>query len=718
MRHRSLINIKVHRIGRAQALKLVGTKTKHHAAKQTRLRRIIGHAVGTIFGTSFVALLLCAVVFFGYLAFINNSLPSTDKIALETLDQSTRIYDRNGTLLYTIYGKENREYVSLDKISSKAQMALLAAEDIEFYNHKGIDVTNIFSALLDGLQGKPLRGASTITQQLSRNVVLEKIFGRAAAQDRSLERKLTEMVVAIQLEKKLSKDQILEIQMNEVFFGGTIYGYQTAARAYFSKDAKDLTLAESAYLAGIIQAPAFYQDELSKGNVALLVKRRNDILDLMLKHKDTTKVTGEEILSAKAEPLNLKTGQLNLTAPHFVFYVIDQLKKQYGEEFLNTGGLRVKTTLDLPTQRVAERKLGDNIANFRTWYGVNNGAVVVISPKNGEVLAMVGSADYTNTSDKRVDGNVNVAVMPRQMGSSVKPYTYAAAFRDGYNPGSVVPDIAMKFGNYKPTDWDNRFQGVMSIRSALNKSRNAPAVYTLQTIGGPSRFIQEAKVLGITTLGNPSNYGLSITLGAGEMTLLEHTNAFGAWANRGVKYDPSVILEIKDTKNKTLFSLDPPKSEKRVYSEQESYLMNWILCQMGGRMDKGAAWMYEASGQKLCGKTGTSTGPKDLITIGYYPKLLVGVWTGNNNGALTFGTRGQGWSENVPIVIMRDIMRDLVPMYGKEFYSQPSGVVNGFTCKNTGQIVGKDASCLKEATVYIPSKRVPKFPSLYRFSTK
>jgi membrane peptidoglycan carboxypeptidase len=509
------------------------------------------------------------------------------------------------------------------------------------------------------------------------------------------------MLAAFKLEDAYTKKELFEFQMNEVFLGGTTFGYQTGARAYFSKDVGKLTLAESAFLSGIIKAPSYYFNAISNGDLQIAIDRRNEVLDLMLKHSDKTKVTAEQVEKAKKEKLALKPGKVNIKAPHFVFYVIEQLEKEYGKDVVRSGGLRVTTTLDLKTQQVVESKLKYHVNNFKTWYGVNNGAVVVIDPRSGEVLSMVGSVNYNNTKDRRVDGNVNVAVMPRQMGSSVKPYTYMLAFKNGYNPGSPAPDTYLKIGKYVPKNWDNRYYGQMSIRTALNQSRNVSAVYMLNRLGGAPAFVKEAQRLGITTLTKPQNYGLSITLGAAEMKLLEHTNAFAVWANNGVKHAPTVIRQVKDNKGNVIYQYNKKSNEKRVYSVQQSYLMNWVLCMYGGTLDKHQPRLYDVPGQRICGKTGTTTGPKDLLTIGYYPRLVVGVWTGNNNGKVTFGTRGQGWSENVPLVIMHDIMGTLVPRYGKEAYYQPRGVTKGYVCKGTGRPAYSTSTCAKELTVYI-----------------
>jgi membrane peptidoglycan carboxypeptidase len=670
-------------------------RTSQHTPK-----KIILTILGVLFGIFVLVGIVGSIMLVGYIGTINASLPDAGELANKSLDQSTKIFDRNGTLLYTVHGDINREFVELGKIPEKTKWALLAAEDIEFYEHKGIDVPGIISAGIDYVRTgtRSSRGASTITQQLARNTVLVDIMGQDAY-DVNLTRKLKEMLVAFQLENKLSKDQILELYMNEAPLGGAVYGFQTASKAYYNKDISKLTLSESALLAVILRAPTAYSTDIFAGEVEDVTKYRNTVLDLMLRYKDKTGVTEEEINAAKEEKIVITPGNVNITAPHFVFYVINQLEQTYGADKVKTGGLRVYTTLDLPTQRIAEDELKKNISYSKTQYGVYNGSVVILNPKNGETLAMVGSVNY-NDKSKKVQGNVNVAIMPRQMGSSVKPYTYLAAIHQGYNPGSLAPDIKMTFGAYRPENWNFKYDGLNSMRRQLNQSRNLPAVYTLQLVGGTEKFIEVAKNLGISTLTQTDRYGLSLTLGAGDMKLTEHTNAFAVFANKGVRHDISSIRKITDSKGEEIFKSEPEKSAKRVYSEDEMYLMNWMMCAVGDSSDKLASHYYSAAGQKLCGKTGTTNGPKDLITIMYYPKLVVGVWTGNNDGSITFG-RSQGWSENVPIVIVNKIMARLIPKYGKEFYTQPANI--GFTtvCLDTGLAADSTTDCKKYTTPII-----------------
>ena len=661
-------------------------------------RRILLTVLGILFGLVIIAGIVGSILVAGYIGTINASLPDAGKLVTQELEQSTKIFDRKGVLLYTVYGDVNREFVSLDKIPEKTKWAFLAAEDIEFYEHKGIDIPGMVSMVVDYVRtgAKSSRGASTITQQLARSVVLYKILG-AEAYERTVSRKLKEILIAFQLENKLTKDQILELYMNEVNLGGTIYGFQTASRAYFNKDIAKLTVAESTLLSVVVRYPAAYSNDLYNGDFEEIQKFRDIVLDLMLKYKDKTGVTEEEIAQAKAEKIVITQGKVNITAPHFVFYVIQQLEKQFETEAVHSGGLRVYTTLDLATQKVAEEELAKRRSIVKANYQVYNGAIIVNNPKNGEILAMVGSVDYNNTKDKRIDGKVNVTVMNRQMGSSVKPYTYLAAIHRGYNPGTLAPDISMTFGAYKPANWNFSFDGLLTMRRALNQSRNMAAVYTLQMIGGTEVFLETAKALGITTLTQTDRYGLSLTLGAGDMKLIEHTNAFAVFANKGVRHDISTILRVTDAKGVELYKSQPDKTAKKVFSVEEVYLLNWILCMMPpGTKDKHVAQYYSVPGQTLCGKTGTTNDQKDLVTLLYYPRLVVGVWNGNNNGART-----TGWSENVPIVVANNIMKRLVPKYGKEFYSQPANVTFTTVCTDTGLTASSGVDCKKFSTPII-----------------
>jgi len=674
--------------------------SREKTGRRRNWKKVILTFLGVATGIVFVTGAIGTVLAVGYIGTINASLPDSGKIVAQDLEQSTKIYDRNDELLYTVHGDINREYTSLDKMPAHTKWALLATEDIDFYEHNGVDFPALVRVGLNLAQGKETGGGSTISQQLARITVLFAVLGESAF-DRSITRKLKEILITFQLENKLTKDQILELYINEVPLGGTNYGYKTASRAYFNKELSDLTLSESAFLAGIIQSPSYYLNNLYNDQTEIVQRRRNAVLDQMLKHIDKTGVSKEKIIAAKEEPITLRPGANNIKAPHFVFYVIEVLEKEYGADVLRTGGLKVKTTLDLGTQIMIEEEIGAKYQEYKRLYGMSNFAAVATDPRNGEILAMSGSIDYNNT-DARVKGNVNVTVMNRQMGSSVKPYTYIEAFKDGYHPGTPAPDIQMSFGNYKPENFNRQYEGLMSMSRALNQSRNIPAVYTLQTIGGPNRFVDAVEKLGITTLSDRSQYGLSLTLGAGDMKLLEHTNAYAAFANRGVYHDTAAIFEVTNSKGIVLFKFDPKKSERRVYSEEETYLLNWVICQIGQQNKHSAQKYLTYNGQRYCGKTGTTNGPKDLVLMTYYPRVSLGIWAGNSNGDIVKGS-SFGQSEYL-LNISQPLMTRLVNKYGYEFYSQPGNVTRATVCKDTGLLSEDSTSCEKESTVIIKSK--------------
>jgi len=647
--------------------------------------------------------------FLSYIGYINSRLPDPGKFVSVPPELATKIYDRDGGLLYTVYENEYREFVSLDEVPDHLKWAILSAEDIDFYSHKGVDWEAITKSLLRRVLKVNYRitGASTVTQQLVRNVILAKVWGDEAFA-RSITRKVVEIIVSTQLEKKLSKDEILELYINEVPLGGVNYGVKAAAKAYFNKDPKDLTLAESAFIAGLIHRPSYYIFKVKDGDVTEALQRRNHVLDLMYKYRHLTKVTKEEIEQAKKEPLVLKQGTIDIKAPHFVFYVMDVLEDMYGAEVLRTGGLHVKTTLDPKVYEISESVIKEKMPKYCDWYGACNAAVVIINPKNGEILTMIGSVDYNKTDDPRIDGNVNVAVSPRQMGSTAKPYAYLAAFERGYFPGTVAPDVPMKFGDYRPLDWDKGYKGIMVMAEALNASRNIPAVYTLELAGGASSYVNLAKRLGLKSLGDPDRYGLSIAIGSAEMKLLEHTTGYATIASGGIYHEPTAILEIKDRDDKVIYKYDVTKNQKRVVDSKTVYMLNWILCRIGGNHMGLSNWAFYLPGQKLCGKTGTTNGPKDLAAMLYYPRLTIGVWAGNNNGDKTYGTRGQGWGASVPLPIANDIMKQLVPRFGYEFYKAPIGIRSVSVCRDSGYLAkGEDNPCPKKTVVASSSSKIP-----------
>lgn len=580
-----------------------------------------------------------------YLKQLQNSLPEPDKLITRRSDQTTIISDRNGNELYKIYAEQNRKFVKLDDLPNHFKWAILATEDINFYQHGGIDLEAIIKSIyINFIRGEIVRGASTITQQLVKNTLMYDIFGEQAY-EQTYTRKIKEILLTIQVEQTLTKDEILQMYVNEVAFGGVNYGIQAASKAYFDKEAKDLTLAESAMLAGTIASPTNFSPIYST-SFDLPTRRQHAVLDLMLRNNYLTGITEEQVEQAKKENLVYPPIRAEIEAPHFVFYVKKELEEIYGDELVKRGGLNVKTTLDLPMQKIAQTEITEGVKKFGHRWGVQNGAMVVIDPDTNEILAMVGSVNYWEDKNPRIDGHVNITTSPRQMGSSVKPYTYLAAFEKGYRPTSILPDKPnLNFGNYRVRNWDNKFLGDITARQALIQSRNIPAVYLLKQIG-TGAFVDTVEKFGITTIDRNQYHGLSITLGTAEMTLLEHTAAFSIFANDGIKKPITSILEITDSDGQILYQ---KKDENKIIFDKK-YIddINFILCDLGNFRDQPQNHLYMINGRRtLCGKTGTTDGPRDLVSILYNKDFVVGVWAGNNNNVATPGA----WSTTVSLPI-------------------------------------------------------------------
>ncbi len=660
---------------------------------KTKIKKIAYIAIGIVFFLGCLALIIAGV----YLKNMQNSLPSPDELVERTSDQSTKIYDREGLLLYTVYGNQNREFVPIENIPEHTKWALLAAEDIEFYQHKGLDYAGIvMSAIQNVTQGEIVRGASTITQQLVKNTILYDVLGDEIYQQ-TYTRKIKEILITMQVEQTFTKDEILQMYMNEIPLGGVNYGFQAAAKAYFAKDVSELTLAESALIAGLISSPGTYSP-LFGTNPELAKTRQEFVLAQMLKHKNLTGVTKEEIEEAKEEELVYTSTRIDIKAPHFVFYVKQLLEEEFGVDRVERGGLKVTTSLDYSIQEIAQEEVENGIKKNGLKYKVNNGAAMVMNPNTGEILAMVGSIDYWNTDNPKVDGNVNITTSNRQVGSSAKPYTYLAAFSRGYGPWTLAPDIRMSFGNYKPDNWDKKFEGIGTARRNLGRSRNLPSVYTLQ-LAGIDTLLQTTEKLGITTLRNKGDYGLALALGAGEMKLLEHTAAFGVFANEGVRNETVSILKVEDSKGNVLKE-SKVGDGKQVIDQKEIYLLNYILCDLGGHGDRIGTAYSRVKGSNVCFKTGTTDGPRDLTSVMYHKNIVVGVWAGNNDNTVVPGA----WGVSVPLPIAHAITNRLADKYKPELFTRPAGILSTSVCKDTGAVPGEGVDCEKEATVYIAGR--------------
>jgi 1A family penicillin-binding protein len=578
-------------------------------------------------------------------------LPDFKSFTEQKIQSSTKIYDRTGKiLLYNLNQDIKRTVIPSEDMGINIKNATVAIEDSDFYNHKGIRITSIIRATVWAkLTGKPVQGGSTITQQLIKNTLLTP--------QRTISRKVKEWILAIKLEKVMSKEDILALYLNQAPYGGNIYGIQEAAQAFFGKDPINLTLAESAYLAAIPNGPTYYSPYGK--NRDKLEDRKNLVLKRML---DTKFITQQQYDAAKAEVVTFLPQQpTHIAAPHFVFFIKDYLVNKYGEDVVDSGGLKVITTLDYNLQKQAEAiALKDAKINEQKYNGKNT-AIVVIDPKTGQILSMVGSRDYF---DPTIDGNFNVATAPRQPGSSFKPIVYAQAFKDGYTENTTLFDVKTEFNAscspqgkplpghsgttcYMPDDFDNMFRGPMTLKDALAQSINIVAIKLLYLVGIPNA-LDMAHNLGITTLNDPTRYGLSLVIGGGETTLLDMTSAYSVFANDGVRNPYTGILSVQDNDGTVLEQYKD--SSYQVLDPNVPRILADILTDNAARTPTfGANSPLVIPGRQVAVKTGTTNNDKDAWTIGYTPSFTVGVWVGNNdNKAMKNGgaaLAGPIWNE-------------------------------------------------------------------------
>lgn len=547
---------------------------------------------------------------FLFLIFLQN-LPNPRTLAQRDIAQTTKIYDRQGTLLYQIYASQNRTIVGLDLIPNHLINATIAIEDKDFYHNPGFDVQAIVRAAIANLQGKPLQGGSTITQQLIKSTLLTP--------EKSFERKIKEIILAFWAERIYTKDQILTMYFNQVSYGGTAWGVEAAAKTYFGESAKELSLAKSAFLAGLTKAPTTYYPYGE--NPTLWKKRQTEVLKRM---RDLGYINSEEEKEALAEELTFIPRESPIHAPHFVFYVKDLLIKRYGLEMVEKGGLTVTTSLDLSLQKKVEQIVRNQVDQDAR-FSLTNGAALVTDPATGDVLAMVGSKDYENDDF----GKVNITTSLRQPGSSVKPITYSAALERGFTPATILSDTPTSFGTYKPVNYDGKFRGNVSLRIALANSINLPAVKTLQAVG-VDRMLELARKMGITTWNNPEKYGLALTLGAAEVKMTDMATVYGTLANGGEKAEVNPLIKVSDSQGQTIFEKNGVKRQ-RVLDSGIAYIISNILSDNGARaMEFGLNSPLNIPGVSV--KTGTSDKLRDNWTIGYTPNFVVATWVGNNNG--------------------------------------------------------------------------------------
>ncbi len=580
-----------------------------------------------------IALLVIAAVLGGMLILWISTLEMPDLQAFEQrrVLQSTKIYDRTGKiLLYDLHQDVRRTILPYNQISRNIINASVAIEDATFFQHSGVRPLSIIRAALDNfLSGKLLggQGGSTITQQVVKNSLLQ--------QEKTLTRKVKELVLALKLEHELTKEEILGHYLNESPYGGTLYGVEEASESFFGVPASDVTLAEAAYIAALPQAPTYLSPYGSHRKE--LDARQALVLSQMLKNGFITQ--SEKDAAAQEQVTFLPQATTGIRAPHFVFYVREYLAQKYGEESLAERGFRVITTLDAELQEKAEEVVKKYALLNEKKFNAENAAMVAVDPKNGEILTMVGSRNYF---DDTIDGNFNAAVADRQPGSSFKPFVYAAAFAKGYTPETVLFDLKTQFsttcapsnltsddGCYSPTNYDDKFRGPISLRNALAQSINVPAVQTLY-LAGINNSIKLARDMGITGLADRARYGLTLVLGGGEVKLVDMVGAYGVFANEGKKTEKSSILRIEDSQGTIVEELKP--KEEEVLDRQVALQISSILSDNIARTPLyGSNSQLYFPGIDVAAKTGTTNDYRDAWVVGYTPNLAVGAWAGNND---------------------------------------------------------------------------------------
>jgi 1A family penicillin-binding protein len=632
-----------------------------------------------------IILILFAGFVLSFWYFILKDLPLPTKLNSTSTPQSTQIFDRNGKLLYNIYDKKNQTFISIKDMPKYMQEATIAIEDKDFYNHGAIDLRGIARAFVSTVFHRQIQGGSTLTQQLVKNSLL--------TQEQTIPRKIKEIILAFATELIYSKNQILEMYLNQSPYGGPAYGVEAASQTYFGKHAKNLDLAECALLASLPQSPTEYSP--FGAHPELAKQRQIEILKAM---EDQGYITIQQEEKAEKESLKYKRISNNIEAPHFVLYIKDLLIQKYGDKVVEEGGLKVITSLDLDVQNFAQKAVLDEVDALPKYYHVTNGAVLVTDPATGEILAMVGSKDYFNSE---IDGNVNLTTALRQPGSSIKPINYTVGLINKYGASTAFIDQPICFPNqggrdYCPQNYDGKWHGLVQMRYALGNSLNIPAVKMLKA-NGIDAMVATASAMGITTFTHPENYGLSLTLGGAEVKMVDMAEAFGVLANQGYKINLEPILKITDKNGKVLEKYTPPTSPifgKKVIPEGIAFIISNILADNGARLlEFGDNSQLKIQGQSVSVKTGTTNDYKDNWTIGYTPSYLVAAWVGNDDNTamsgLVSGITGAApiWND-----VMSHVLKDKTP----EPILQPPSVIQKNVCSDTGLLPpppGSGPSC-------------------------
>ncbi|MBI3576998.1 transglycosylase domain-containing protein [Candidatus Gottesmanbacteria bacterium] len=589
-----------------------------------------------------------------------SALPNPQLLARRDLAVTTKILDRNGVPLYEIYADQNRTPLPLAQIPKYVKDATVSIEDRDFYSHQGFSFRGMLRAARENLLHNRIQGGSTITQQLIKSALLTP--------EVKLSRKLKEILLAFWAERIFSKNQILEMYLNQVPYGGTSWGIEAAAQTYFGKSVKELTLGEATLLAGLPAAPTEYSPFGSHPEKAF--ERQAEVLRRMVEDHYLTKL---EAQAALAETIHVIPPRTGIRAPHFVMYIRGLLEDRYGPRAVAQGGLRVKTSLDITTQEKMEDIVRTHIEALK-YLRVGNGAALVTNPKTGEILAMVGSKNYF---DLPAEGNVNVTTSLRQPGSSIKVVNYAAALENGMTAATVIDDAAVVYNvpgspPYAPVNYDGKFHGLVTLRYALGNSYNVPAVKTLARIGVKT-MIDKGRAMGITTWEDESRYGLSLTLGGGDVTILDMAKVFGTLANGGRRVDLLPILEVSDYTGK-IYEKNKPKKGEQAVKPEVAWILGNILSDNAARTNAfGPSSALVVPDKTVSVKTGTSNDKRDNWTLGYTPSVVAAVWVGNNNNApmdpyLTSGVTGAS-------PIWHDMMVELLKDKLDEVLPQPENVV-------------------------------------------
>lgn len=610
-----------------------------------------------------IFLIFTCFVLAGYYAYtFYQSLPRPQDIGKTNFALSSHVYDRNGKPLYDFYKDQRRTAIHLSDLPPYVAQATIAIEDKDFYNHRGVSLTSgVIRALNETFIRKSgLQGGSTITQQLVKTALLSP--------ERTFARKIKEIIIALETERMYTKDQILEMYLNQVPYGGSVYGIEEASRRFFGIPSKELSLSQAALLAGLPQAPTIYSPFTNR---EAAMQRRNRVLEEM---QIQGYITPDEYETSVAEPVRILDDSIKIDAPHFVFYIRKYLERYLDTNELYQGGYMVHTTLDLEIQKEAEKILDEEIAKVR-YLNVSNGAILITRPATGEILAMVGSVNYFDGES----GEFNVTTGLRQPGSSIKPILYSYALGRGYTAATQLDDTPSIFqipGSevYRPVNYDGRFHGRVTLRHALANSFNIPAVRVINKVGVED-FINFATEAGIETWEDHTRYGLSLALGGGDVTMIGMAQAYGMLANQGERVDVTPVISVAGRKG-VVVSIDDAR-RRRVVDPSNTYVISDILADNQARVSAfGTGSQLEIPGYKVAVKTGTTDEKRDNWTIGYTPDYLVVVWVGNNdhtpmNPYLTSGVTGAA-------PIWHRMMQYLLEVHGggqKHWYEMPSGIV-------------------------------------------